>query len=41
MLLTQLEQIASRMESLGEVGRIQVEERTAMLLMESLCADSK
>lgn len=34
-------QIASRMESLGQVGRIQVEERTGRLLMESLCAESK
>lgn len=29
------------MESLGEVGRIQVEESTAKLLQESLCPDSK
>jgi len=34
-------QIASRMESLGEVGRIQVEEKTAKLLMECLCTESK
>lgn len=27
------------MESLGEVGRIQVEEKTAKLLMESLCVE--
>lgn len=33
-------QIASRMESLGDVGRIQVEEKTAKLLMESLCTES-
>lgn len=36
-----VDQIASRMESLGEVGRIQVEERTARLLMECLCTESK
>lgn len=29
------------MESLGEVGRIQVEERTAKLLMECLCNESE
>ena len=29
------------MESLGEIGRIQVEERTARLLMECLCTESK
>lgn len=29
------------MESLGEVGRIQVEERTAKLLLECLCNDSE
>lgn len=40
-LLFHHEQIASRMESLGEVGRIQVEERTAELLMDCLCLESK
>lgn len=29
------------MDSLGETGRIQVEEKTAQLLMECLCTESK
>lgn len=29
------------MESLGEIGRIQVEEKTAKLLQESSCSESK
>ncbi|GLJ59633.1 hypothetical protein SUGI_1516680 [Cryptomeria japonica] len=32
--------IASRMESMGQVGRIQVEEKTAKLLQESLCSET-
>lgn len=33
--------IASRMESLGEINRIQVEESCARLLAEGLCTDSE